>query len=145
MKARVRARLGLAVVVVATLAFGAACGTDEPVVPAQPSVDAGSDPGGSASVARARLSEFEGRLREATTGHGTIVRALADASSEAMRAAVGRMRSWIEEQRAWLKDHPPEPCYDAAATKLEAAIEAMASSAGWFEGTVIASLAPSDD
>ena len=148
MNPRSGVRLGLSVVLLAMLLFGVACGTDEPIAPTQPSRDAGAEPGDSASVARSRLSEFEGQLRLATTGHGALVRALADAStgsSETMRAAVGKMRAWVEDQRAWLKDHPPEPCYDAAATKFEAAIDAIAGSADWFEATVVASLPPSDD
>ena len=129
-----------------------ACGSTEPL----PSSTPRSEPAPAASSsgapgetgARAALSEFEGHVRDATTREGQLVRALATASTGSaaeMRLAIGQIRQWVDGEKAWLAAHPADACYDSAATKLSAAIEAMASSAGWLTGMVDASLAPSDD
>ncbi len=128
----------------------AACGATEPLPSATPSLppEVSSAPGGSPTGNVSRLSEFEARLRDATAREGPLVRAAAAASAGTaadLRLVIGQMRDWAAGERAWLDEHPADPCYDAAATKLRAALDAMVSSAGWLEGTVTASLAPSDD
>ena len=62
-----------------------------------------------------------------------------------LRLAVVQVRRWADDERAWLADHPPEPCYDAAATKYEAALDAMIAAANGLAGIADASVAPSDD
>ena len=129
----------------------AACGATEPLPSATPSPppDASGAPGGSSGPGgTSGLSDFEARLRDATAREGQVVRAVAGASAGStadLRLAIGQMRDWVAGERAWLGEHPADPCYDAAATKLRAALDAMEGSAGWLEGTVTASLAPSDD
>jgi predicted small secreted protein len=128
----------------------AACGATEPLPSATRSFppEVSSPPGGSPAGNGSGLSDFEARLRDATAREGQLVRAVAAASAGSpadLRLVIGQMRDWAAGERAWLGDHPADPCYDAAATKLRAALDAMVSSAGWLEGTVTASLAPSDD
>jgi hypothetical protein len=130
--------------------LGAACGATEPLPSAGPGSDqpaAATSPSAD-SPARLGLSAFEARVRDATGREGQLVRALAAASAGTaaeMRLAVGQMRQWADGETAWLAAHPADACYDAAATKFQAAIDAMTSSADWFSGMVDASLAPSDD
>jgi hypothetical protein len=129
----------------------AACGATEPLPsPAASSTSDGSPAVGDSpdAVASSGLSEFEAHLRDATAREGQLVRALASASAGSaaeLRLAISQMRAWATSERAWLTDHPADPCYDAAATKVLAAIDSIESSAGWFEGVIDASLAPSDD
>jgi hypothetical protein len=129
----------------------AACGATEPLPSSPPSVpaDTSAAAGGSpAAGGTSGLSDFEARLRDATAREGQLVRAVAAASAGSaadVRLAIGQMRDWADGERTWLTDHPADPCYDAAATKFRAALDAMTSSANWLEGTVTASLAPSDD
>src|SRR5690242_3670961 len=128
-----------------------ACGATEPLpsptpaAPAGASVTTGDSPAPGATSA---LSGFEAHLRDATAREGLLVRALAGASAGSageLRLAIGQMHAWAATERTWLTDHPADPCFDAAATKLRAALDAIDSSATWFEGTIEASLAPSDD
>jgi hypothetical protein len=129
----------------------AACGATEPLPSSTPAVpvDASSSAGGSpAAAGTSGLSDFEARLRDATAREGQLVRAVAAASAGSAadrRLAIGQMRDWADGERTWLTDHPADPCYDAAATKFRAALDSMKSSADWLEGTLTASLAPSDD
>lgn len=135
-------------VLLAIVASG--CGPSE----AGPSSSTDGDPAATA-IARASgaaqgdpLSAFEGRLRDATTAQGIIVRALAAASAGStaqVDAAVGQMRTWVAAEQAWLKAHPAQTCFAAAATRYSAAVEAMATSAGQFEAAAHASPAASDD
>ncbi len=133
---------------VAVLMLGAvlgACGTDQVDLPPAsivlPDASAGpptSDP----------LAVFEGRLRDATMREGALVRTIAAASAgnrADLRLAVLQMRQWVDGERAWLKDHPVQPCYDAAGTKFEAALDSIAASADGFSGVADASFAPSDE
>jgi hypothetical protein len=134
---------GLALaVVVAT-----ACGSTEPL-PSATRVPASDGPGAATSGTSDPLAAFEARLRDATAREGQLVRAIADASDAGapeIRLAVGQMRDWVEAERAWLAEHPVEPCFDAAGTKFEAALDAMAAAADGFEGLVEVSVPPSDD
>ena len=130
--------------------FVAACGSTEPLPSPSGSTGApaAASPSGADAGATSGLSAFEGRLRDATAREGLLVRSLGAASGGTdadMRLAIGQMRAWADGERTWLADHPAEPCYDAAATKFGGALDAMASSADWFDGMVGASLAPSDD
>lgn len=125
-----------------------ACGSTEPLTSASPIGAAPDESALRTAAVTDPLAEFEGRLRDATASEGRLVQSLASASAGSaadMRLAVTQMRDWVDDQRAWLAAHPADPCYDAAATKFEAAIDAIAASADWFESTVEASLAPSDD
>ena len=127
----------------------AACGSTEPLPSATPAASAGGPRGSASTDATASgLVEFETRLRDATAGEGALVRELAAASAgspDALRLVAGKMRAWADAERRWLAEHPADPCYDAAATKLGAAIDSIASSADWVRAMVDASLAPSDD
>ena len=122
------------------------CGADSPVS-VSPSVVRLDDPSAAAASPDA-LAGFEARLRDATTREGGLVRAVAGASADAdMRDAVAQMRHWVDGERTWLADHPADPCFDAAATKFQAALDAMTASADEFEALmeVAATIAPSDD
>jgi hypothetical protein len=136
-----------AVLAVAVLAVAVAgCGTDEPLPSRTPAPGIGAS--AAAGAPASGLSEFEARLRDATTREGSLVRAVAAASAGSAadrRLAIRQMRDWAAGERAWLTDHPADPCYDAAASRFEAAIDAISSSADWLEASVEASLAPSDD
>jgi hypothetical protein len=130
-----------------TLTVGSAgCGTTEPL-PSSPPGTGAAESALATSVGSDPLALFEGELREATTREGALVRALADAQDSApkLRLAVGQMRAWVDAERAWLADHPIEPCFDAAGTKFEAALDSMTASADAFEALASASVAPSDD
>ena len=122
-----------------------ACGSTDPLpsVTARPTDVPSADTG-----SRSALSDFEGRLRDATAREGLLIRTLASASvgsAADLRLAIAQMRDWADGERAWLAQQPSTTCYDPAVTKFRAALDAMASSASWFEGTIEASLAPSDD
>jgi hypothetical protein len=73
------------------------------------------------------------------------VAAASAGSAPDLRLAVVQLRAWADGERTWLTDHPADPCYDAAASRFEASIDAIASAADWLEASVGASLAPSDD
>ena len=142
----IRARWALPFCLVVALA-AAGCGTDQPL-PSRTPVTGGVEGSVAPSAPSSRLPEFEARLRDATTREGALVRAVAAASagsSADVRLAVGQLRDWADGERAWLTDHPADPCFDAAASKLEAAIDSIASTADWLEASVDASVAPSDD
>jgi hypothetical protein len=138
--------LALAGVLLAA-ALVAGCGATEPSPSRSP--DLGPDASAAATAApTSNLADFEGRLRDATTREGVLVRALADASAGSaadLRLVVGQMRDWVEGEQAWLANHPIEPCYDAAGTKFEAALDAMAASADAFAALADAGPAASDD
>jgi hypothetical protein len=141
-----RARRAISVLLLLALA-AAGCGTDQPL-PSRTPVAGGVDDSAPPSATAARLAEFEAHLRDATTREGTLARAVAAASSESVadvRLAVGQLSDWAVGERAWLTDHPADPCFDAAASKLEAAIDSIATTAAWLEASVDATVAPSDD
>ena len=121
----------------------AGCGTDEPLpsrTPVAGGIDGSTPPSGISS----RLSEFEAHLRDATTRESTLGPASVGSAAD-VRLVVGRLRAWADGERAWLTDHPADPCFDAAASKLEAAIDAIDTTADWLEAAVQATTAPSDD
>ena len=126
----------------------AACGSTEPLPTAPPPATAPAAASASAGAARSGLSDFEAHVRDATAREGQLVRDLGAASAGSaadLRLVIGRMREWADAERTWLAAHPADPCYDAAATKLQSAIDSMTTSADWFSGMIEASLAPSDD
>jgi len=123
-----------------------ACGTDQPATP--PASIARPDNASAGPALGDSLAEFEGRLRDATTREGALVRVVAAASAGSRRdlgLAVIQLRRWVDDERAWLSGHPPLPCYDAAATKFEAALDAMTAAADGFARVAGASAGPSDD
>lgn len=94
------------------------------------------------------LAAFEGRLRDATTREGQLVRALAAASAggpSQMRLAVIQMRQWIDAERTWLGAHPGAPCFATAVAAYQAAIDAMTRAADGFAATASRSPTPSGD
>jgi hypothetical protein len=131
-------------------AAAAACGSTEPLPSGVPNAASGQPPLASTSgtTTTSGLSDFEARVRDATAREGALVRDLGTASAGSaadLRLVLEKMRQWAEGERTWLAQHPPDPCYDAAATKLQAAAEAISSSAAWFSGMIAASISPSDD
>jgi hypothetical protein len=134
----------------ASAAILAACGSTEPLPSGAPLPSDRSDVASpSADVTRSGLSDFEARVRDATAREGQLVRDLAAATATlepaGLRLVIEKMRAWADGERAWLAAHPADPCYDAAATKFQSAIDSIVSSADWFSGMIAASLAPSDD
>jgi hypothetical protein len=142
-----RAALALALLVV----VAAGCGSSETLPTPSPRTGGGdgSPASGSPAVSVADpLAAFEGRLRDATTREGALVRALAAASAgdpAKMRLAVTQMREWIHAEQAWLTAAPVQECFAAAVVKYEAAVAAMTKAADGFAATATGSPTPSDE
>ena len=142
----IRIRRPIAVVAVAaTIALAATgCRASDTVVPSS-FIDASVAPTVGIS---SNLAAFETRLRDATAREGQLVRSAAAASGGSrseLRLAVVQMRRWVSDERAWLAEHPPEPCYAAAVTKFDAALDEMNAAVDGLAGIADASVAPSDD
>ena len=128
-------------ILVLTAAFVAGCDATGPTSgPATPSTPPTASRTTDPAVGLADpLAAFEGRLRDATTREGGLVRALAAASGggpSEMRLAVTRMHEWIDGERTWLTAHPAAPCFAAAVAKYREAVDAMSTAADLFAATV---------
>lgn len=142
-----RALIALTALLPALACVLVACGSPA-LAPSRPAITLAPAVSGSAAANGPGLPAFEARLRQATTEEGGLVRAIGAASAGSaadMRLALGPVRTWVDDQRAWLAANPGELCYDPAATQFGVAIEAMAGAADAFEAEAGAKVAPSDD
>lgn len=137
-------RARLLVMLVAVIALGTGCASSAPSFspspePTPPPVQASPDPG---------LVELEGRVSEAGSRLGQLVRALAEASAASPRdveLVAGQLGDLAAEEQAWLDGHVPSACYDAVARAYGDALERLAASAAEFEDLARASPRPDDE
>jgi hypothetical protein len=92
------------------------------------------------------LVELEGRMADAATELGSIVRALGEASggsSQELGLAAGRLQALAEAESDWLGAHDAGPCYAVATTAYAIALASLAEAAVAFRALASAP-SPSD-
>ena len=130
---RLRLLIGLTAAAIATACASPAPSDPQSVAPVQSSPNPG-------------LVELEGRMTDAATELGSIVRALGEASAgsnQELGLAAGRLAALAEDEADWVDAHEADPCYEAVASAYEDAVDTLAATASAFRALARA-LSPTD-
>jgi hypothetical protein len=117
------------------------CGTTPSPVPATTSAVAPQ------AAPNPQLVEFEGRVAEAITRQGQLVRDLAAAStgsSGQLGLAARQMDQFAADELAWLDNHDGDPCYADATAAFTEGLNSIRRSAQLLSDLATASPAPED-